>query len=98
MSRLYMIAGAIATRAESKIEEVSAYVVLAEGVKSRLFKIVGEKGAPRIEEIATATTLDLKRFQDEVKKDLVEFGPTRSADKEWACDVVRVHLRLDLGL
>ena len=93
-----MMAGAVATDAASATEHVSAYVVLAEGPTSRLFKLSGVKSAPRIDELDAATTLDLKRFQDEAKNDLAAFGPSRPADKAWACDVVRVHLRQDLGL
>src|SRR5579871_3861831 len=93
MSRLHMLAGAVATGGDPATDHVSAYVVLAEGPKSRLFKLAGEKESPRVEELATATTLDLKRFQEELKKDLEGIGPLRPADPSWACEVIRVHLR-----
>src|SRR5580658_95014 len=98
MSRLHIMAGAVATGADAATEHVSAYVVLAEGPKSRLFKVGGKKSAPVIEELDAATTLDLKRFRDEVTKDLEGLGPVRAADATWACEVVRVHLRVDLGV
>jgi len=93
-----MMAGATAPGEGGEGEQVSAYVVLAEGPKSRLFKIAGPKSAPRVEELDAATTLDLKRFQEAAKKDLAGHGPVRPADPSWACDVVRVHLRVDLGV
>jgi hypothetical protein len=98
MSRLHMMAGAVATGTDPATEHVSAYVVLADGPKSRLFKIAGETSAPRIEELDAATTLDLKRFQDELKKDLAGMGTLRPAAGTWACEIVRIHLRADLGV
>jgi hypothetical protein len=98
MSRLYMMAGAVATGTDSATEHVSAYVVLADGPKSRLFKIGGTTSAPQVEELDGATTLDLRRFNDQLKSDLAGMGPPRRADASWACDVVRVHLRADLGV
>ncbi len=101
MSKLHMLAGAVAPGAGPASEasdHVSAYVVLAEGAKSRLFKIGGRASAPTIEELNAATTLDLKRFQEELKKDLAGLGPLRTADATWACEIVRVHLRCDLGV
>jgi hypothetical protein len=93
-----MMAGAFATGTDPKAEHVSAYVVLADGPKSRLFKIAGERSSPRIEELDAATTLDLKRFQEDVKKDLAGLGALQPADATWACERVRVHLRADLGV
>jgi hypothetical protein len=98
MSRLHMMAGAVATGADPVTEHVSAYVVLADGPKSRLFKIAGTKSSPQVEELDAATTLDLKRFNDQLKSDLAGLGPVRPADASWACDVVRVHLHADLGV
>jgi hypothetical protein len=99
MSRLHMMAGAFATGTDAATtEHVSAYVVLAEGPKSRLFKIGGTKSAPMIEELDAATTLDLKRFRDAVKENLSGLGAIRPADATWACEAVRLHLRVDLGV
>jgi hypothetical protein len=98
MSRLYMMAGAVATGTDAGKDHVSAYVVLADGAKSRLFKVSGQTHAPHIDELTAATTLDLKRFQEVVKTDLEGFGAVRPADKTWACEAVRLHLRCDLGV
>lgn len=93
-----MMAGSFAVGGDPKAEHVSAYVVLAEGPKSRLFKLSGLRSAPHVEELDAATTLDLKRFQSEVSEDLEHFGPREALDKTWACEAVRLHLRSDLGL
>jgi len=98
MSRLYMLAGAVVTGTDAETQHVGAYVVLAEGPKSRLFKITGTTSAPRVEELDAATTLDLKRFQEELKRELSGLGTLRGADATWACEAVRAHLRFDLGL
>jgi hypothetical protein len=98
MSRIHMLAGAVASGGEPATEQVSAYVVLADRAKSRLFKVAGKSAAPNIEELGAATTLDLKRFQEETKRDLAGLGPVRPADATWVCDVLRVHLRCDLGV
>jgi hypothetical protein len=98
MSRLHMMAGAVATGADAATEHISAYVVLADGAKSRLFKVGGTTEAPHIEELTAATTLDLKRFQEQLKMDLEGLGPLRPADATSACEIVRLHLRADLGV
>ncbi len=97
MSKLHMLAGAVAADKDAGTEHVCAYVVLADGAKSRVFKLHGEKKAPVLEELPAATTLDLRRFQEEIKRELSGHGPARPADPSWACDFVRVHVRLDLG-
>jgi hypothetical protein len=98
MSRLHMMAGAVAAGTDPGTEQVSAYVVLADGSKSRLFKIEGKTTSPQVSELDAATTLDLKRFQEQLKTDLAGLGPVRAADASWACEFVRVHLRWDLGV
>jgi hypothetical protein len=98
MSKLLMLAGAMAGGGAPKDEMVSAYVVLSEGAKSRLFKISGTVGAPRVDELDAATTLDLQRFRDETQKDLAGKGQLRPADGTWACETVRAFLRVDLGV
>ena len=98
MSKLYMLAGAVAPGTDPASERVSAYVVLTEGGRSRLFKLTGTRAEPRIEELDAATTLDLKRFRDETKNDLAGLGALQAADGNWACEAVRTHLREDLGI
>ncbi len=87
-----------AARGDGATETVSAYVILSDGAKSRVFKLSGYKKSPRIDELDAATTLDLKRFQDAVKNDLGDEGTSSPLDKTWACEIVRIHLRADLGL
>ncbi len=94
-----MMAGAVVSdAADPKVEHVSAYVVLADGPKSRVFKVGGTTSAPVIEELSAATTLDIRRFQEELKKDLAGLGVVRKADAAWASEIIRVHLRCDLGV
>ena len=93
-----MLAGAVATGTDPSTARVSAYVVLSEGAKSRVFKLTGTKAAPELEELQAATTIDLKRFRDAVQKDLEGSGTVTPADANWACEVVRVHVRADLGV
>ena len=93
-----MLAGSVTGGDDPATSYVSVYVVLAEGPRSRLFKVTGPKNEPRIEELDAATTLDIKRYRELADKDVAEHGPPRPGDAAWACDVVRVHLRADLGL
>ena len=91
-----MLAGATAqamTGSEAGEAWVSAFVVLSAGPKSRVFKVTGRKRAPQIDELAAATTLDMKRFQDELKQDLFGMGPPGAPDKEWVLNVVRDHIK-----
>ena len=92
-----MLAGAVAGTGTETMH-VGAYVVLADGLKSRLFRITGKRSAPHIEELDSATTIDLKRFQAELKKDLAGLGPMGPGDANWACETVRTYLRCDLGV
>jgi hypothetical protein len=93
-----MMAGAVAKATDSATEHLSAYVVLSEGLESRLFKVSGTTSAPKVEELNTVTTLDIQRFHRTLKEDLAEFGPMQPADPNMVCDIVRVHLRCDLGV
>jgi hypothetical protein len=92
MSKLHMMAGAVASTPEPGSDWISAYVVLSAGAKSRVFKLSGKTSAPEIDELPAATTLDLKRFQDEMKNDLFGMGPAKVADAVWVCEVVRAHI------
>jgi hypothetical protein len=97
MSKLFMLAGAVTQSGDPTGERVSAFVVLSEGVKSRLFKVSGPMRAPVIKELGAATTLDVKMFQEAAERDL-RAPAVRPADATWACEAVRLHLRCDLGL
>jgi len=98
MAKLLMMAGGTAPGEAGSAGWVSAYVVLSAGAQSRVFKVVGKIDAPQIDELPAATTLDMKRFQDELKKDLYGMGVVRNADKDWVCDVVRKHLKASEGI
>ncbi len=98
MAKLFMMAGGSADGDAGTAGWVSAYVVLSAGAQSRVFKVLGKMDAPAIDELPAATTLDLKRFQDEMKEDLSGMGVVRAADKEWVCGIVRAHLRAKDGV
>ena len=98
MAKLLMMAGGTADGDAGSAGWVSAYVVLSAGAQSRVFKVLGTKEAPGVDELPAATTLDLKRFQDEMKEDLSGMGVVRTADKDWACGVVRAHLKAKDGI
>ena len=49
---------------------LSAYVVLSAGIATRVFRVRGAIGATHVEELPSATTLDIKRFQTELDEDL----------------------------
>jgi len=82
---------------------VSAYVVLNEGKKSRLFKVRGPTDAPSVTELDSATTVDLARFRRELTDDLEPTlaevrarggSPAVAAPKpEWVTSVVERYLR-----
>lgn len=98
MAKLLMMAGGTAPGDAGSAGWVSAYVVLSAGAQSRVFKVSGKMDAPQVDELAAATTLDLKRFQDDLKKDLFGMGVVRAADKDWVCGVVRAHLKARDGI
>jgi hypothetical protein len=70
MANLLVLAGGIVERGAGQPGEVSAYVVLNEGSKSRLFKVRGSANAPVVTELDSATTVDLARFRRELAADL----------------------------
>ena len=81
---------------------VSAYVVLNEGNKSRLFKVRGEADSPSVTELDAATTVDLARFRRELADDLDPVlaelrarggSPGIAVPKpEWVTSIVERHL------
>jgi hypothetical protein len=96
MSKLLMMAGAVACAdadaGPGAVGFVSAYVALAAGAKSRVFKVTGPMTAVDVVELDAATTLDMKRFQEDLARDLAGKGPTQKADSTWVCDRVRAHI------
>ena len=87
---------------------VSAYVVLSAGAASRVFRVRGEASAPTVEELPSATTLDIKRFQTELDADLQPaLRAARATDTkahvelsrpEWVSAFVRKHLKATEGI
>jgi hypothetical protein len=92
------MAGAAAPGDAGSAGWVSAYVVLSAGAQSRVFKVQGKMDAPHVDELPAETTIDLKRFQNELKNDLYGMGVVRAADKDWVCGVVRAHLKETEGI
>jgi hypothetical protein len=90
------------------IHALSGYVVLSAGASSRVFRVRGPGDAPNIEELPSATTIDLKRFQTELQADLqpaldelrAEGHPAHVelSRPEWVAAVVRKHLKEKEGL
>jgi len=86
---------------------VSAYVVLSAGAGSRIFRVRGPGRAPKVEELAAATTIDIRRFQNELQADLQgDLDSVRAkghpahvepSSPEWVCGFVRAYLRESEG-
>jgi|SRR5215472_12469732 len=107
-SKLFMLAGGIVDAGGGRPVAVSAYVVLSGGTASRVFKVKGDDASPAIDELPSATTLDLKRFQLELEEDL---RPTlerirgagggaqiAKAAPAWVCGLLRKHLKEKEGI
>jgi hypothetical protein len=87
---------------------VSAYVVLSAGSASRIFRVRGPGRSPKVEELPAATTIDVRRFQNELQADLQGDLETLRAkghpahvqpsSPEWLCAFVRAHLLETEGL
>lgn len=69
-ARYVVMASGIVEAGAGRAGAVSAYVVLSAGHASRIFKLRGDTASPEVSELPAATTVDLGRFQDEVKGDL----------------------------
>jgi hypothetical protein len=94
MSKLFLLGGMVSTDADP---HASAYVVVSEGRKSRVYRISGPVREPKIEEGQAGTTFDSERFRLESERDLAGRGELKPVDPTWACEAVRIHLRRDLG-
>lgn len=102
MANLLVLAGGIVERGAGRPGMVSAYVVLNEGSKSRLFKVLGATDAPSVTELDSATTVDLARFRRELAADLDPVladlrsrggSPSIAVPKpEWITGIVERHL------
>lgn len=85
------------------VHALSAYLVLSAGAKSRVFRVRGKPDDAQIEELAAATTLDVKRFQTDLEADLrpaldelrAEGYPAHVelSRAEWVAAILRKHLK-----
>ena len=102
MAKLLVLAGGIVERGAGQPGMVSAYVVLSEGRKSRLFRVRGPTDAPVVTELDAATTVDIARFRRELADDLDPVlaeirarggSPSIAVPKpEWVTGIVERHL------
>jgi hypothetical protein len=109
MSKLFMLAGGIVEPGLGRAGQVSAFVAYnpKPGV-SRLFKVQGSTVKPQVNELPSATTIDLGQFRrtlrEELEPALAEItsqgGAAAIADpkSEWIADVVRRHLKASEGI
>jgi len=98
MGKLLMVAG------RQIGDRIGAYVVLSAGRMSRVFSVRGTASAPTVTELPAATTIDMRRFEGELEKDLrAEAGDagggaaTRPADAV-VCGAVKAHLKTSESL
>ena len=107
MGKLLVLASGV-VKSAGAARAVSAYVVLSAGAASRVFRVRGSVDAPSVEELPSATTLDIKRFQTELDEDLQPaLQAARATDPkahvelsrpEWVSAFVRRHLKQTEGL
>jgi hypothetical protein len=70
VAKLLVLASGVVKAPKSGPRAVSAYVVMSAGAQSRVFRVRGPAGAPVVDELPSATTLDLKHFQGQLQSDL----------------------------
>jgi len=97
-----MLAGGIVEPGAGRSGSVSAYVALSAGRGSRLFKVYGPVPSPQIAELPPATTVDLSRFEEELRADLQPFVDAAGSatgvagiarpSSAWVCEIVRAFL------
>jgi hypothetical protein len=98
-----MLAGGMVEPGDGEPAMLSAYVVLAAGLDSRIFKVKGSASAPHVVELPPATTIDMGALERQVEGDLAPLLVAgRMADNAvslvtpddaWMCDLVRDHLK-----
>ena len=108
MGKLLVLAGGVVNVPKGGPRAVSAYVVLSAGPQSRVFRVRGAADAPSVEELPSATTLDVKHFQVELQEDLqpaldelrTEGHPAHieTSRPEWVTAFVRKHLKDTEGI
>ncbi|EYF04220.1 hypothetical protein [Chondromyces apiculatus] len=109
MSKARMLAGGLVEPGAGVPGAVIAYVAVSGGTQgSRLFRVEGPSSMPGVEELPSATTIDLGRFDRDAQELL---APALTAIEErggrgaitrpspaWVCSVVRAYLRSAEGL
>ena len=103
-----MLAGGLVESGAGQPLALSAYVAVSLGRESRLFKIAGSLPKPSVVELPSATTVDLGRFQEELREDLrpalerVRVGQGVAAitapSSKWVCGILREHLVASEGV
>jgi hypothetical protein len=109
MPKARMLAGGIVEPGAGLPGAVLAYVAVSGGPKgSRLFRVDGPPGTPKVEELSPETTIDLSRFSRETESELQPVvaeiercgGVSVIAipSPSWICDEVREFLKASEGL
>jgi hypothetical protein len=109
MSKLLVLAGGVVKAPKGAgLRAVSAYVALSAGEKSRVFRVRGSPDAPVVEEMSAATTLDIRRFQNELQNDLQSAldelrtqghpAHVELSRPHWVCSFVKRHLKATEGV
>lgn len=109
MGKLLVLAsGVVKAPRGGGVRALSAYLVLSAGAKSRVFRVRGTGEAPVIDELPSATTLDVKRFQTDLQEDLQPVIDELRAEgypahvelsrHDWVAAIVRKHLKATEGV
>jgi hypothetical protein len=98
-----MLAGGMVEPGDDEPAMLSAYVILAAGLNTRVFKVKGSASAPHVVELPAATTIDMSAFERQVEGDLAPLlvagrmadnaVSLATPDEAWMCDLVRDHLK-----
>ncbi|MDB4998580.1 MAG: hypothetical protein JWM74_6012 [Myxococcaceae bacterium] len=102
-----MLAGGMVEPGGGEPAMLSAYVVLAAGINSRVFKVKGSASAPHVVELSPATTIDMGAFERQVEGDLAPLlvagrmadnaVSLATPDDVWMCDLVRDHIKASVS-
>jgi hypothetical protein len=105
---LVLASGVVKAPRGGGVRALSAYLVLSAGAKSRVFRVRGTGEAPVIDELPSATTLDVKRFQTDLQEDLQPVIDELRAEgypahvelsrHDWVAAIVRKHLKATEGV
>ena len=105
-----MLAGGIVRGGAGGEDMISAYVAVSAGRQTRLFRVGGTGAAAKVTELEAATTVDIRRFQTEIERDLAgALASSRATgacgaaasierpDDTWVIGFVRRHLEMTEG-